>query len=453
LFQNQPDVGLQVGILHYGKRKAHIKQEARMGVTNRGEGLYPVLLNLVLQENGLDALVVAVSEFVRSTVVILDNKFNTLVSSDDLSRCSFEGIKNQLQEGLNNSCEGRLIELDEGGRPLVCIQPVRAGADILGYLCILDESQRISALDTIAVEQAALVIALDFQKRLAVEEIERRYLNDFVRDLLEGRIESRASAMHRANIYKWDLTKPQVLFAIRLVTQGGHGVSHTSIEAKMYYLQKLEKVIRGAMITHSEIRYLVAYLGDVNAILLIPKAEGVAAIKQESIKIAKYLIPQLQGGIDKKHLEVKIGISRVCNDVFSLPAAFREAREAIQMNVEMDSSSEIVHYDDLGINRLLLRVTDLEEMEKYCEEHLGELIRYDKDHRANLLKTLSVVIETDGNLKDAAQKLFIHYNTLRYRIRRIKEVAGIEFSSWRKVARVVLAIQAYHILQARKNMK
>lgn len=41
------------------------------------------------------------------------------------------------------------------------------------------------------------------------------------------------------------------------------------------------------------------------------------------------------------------------------------------MNVEMDSSSEIVHYDDLGINRLLLRVTDLEEMEKYCEEHLG----------------------------------------------------------------------------------
>lgn len=186
MFQNQPDVGLQVGILHYGKRKAHIKQEARMGVTNRGEGLYPVLLNLVLQENGLDALVVAVSEFVRSTVVILDNKFNTLVSSDDLSRCSFEGIKNQLQEGLNNSCEGRLIELDEGGRPLVCfIQPVRAGADILGYLCILDESQRISALDTIAVEQAALVIALDFQKRLAVEEIERRYLNDFVRDLLE----------------------------------------------------------------------------------------------------------------------------------------------------------------------------------------------------------------------------------------------------------------------------
>jgi hypothetical protein len=126
LFQNQPDVGLQVGILHYGKRKAHIKQEARMGVTNRGEGLYPVLLNLVLQENGLDALVVAVSEFVRSTVVILDNKFNTLVSSDDLSRCSFEGIKNQLQEGLRKK-----IRVIVGGASVSLEFAQKIGAD--GY--------------------------------------------------------------------------------------------------------------------------------------------------------------------------------------------------------------------------------------------------------------------------------------------------------------------------------
>lgn len=425
-----------------------------MLITDPKEGLYQVLLNLVLQEDGLDALATAVAEFVSSTVFIMDSKFHSLASSVDLDKYSFEEIKNRLQESSNNSFQGRMIEMGEGERPLVCyLQPVRAGAEILGYLCILDESRKISALDTIAVEQAALVIALDFQKRVAVEEIERRYLNDFVRDLLEGRIESKASAMYRGNIYKWDVTKPQVLFAIKLVTQAGHGVSHPSIEAKMYYLQKLEKVIREAMASHCEIRYLVAYLGDVTAMLLIPEAEGVAAIKQESIKIAKYLIPQLQRGIDNKHLVAKIGISRVCNNILGLPTAFREAMEAIQMNVEMDSSSEIVHYDDLGINRLLLRITDLEELENYCEEHLGELIRYDRAHKANLLKTLSVVIETDGNLKDAAQKLFIHYNTLRYRLRRIKEVSGIELSSWRKVARLVLAIQGYRILQAKENMK
>lgn len=123
------------------------------------------------------------------------------------------------------------------------------------------------------------------------------------------------------------------------------------------------------------------------------------------------------------------------------------------MNVQMDSSHEIVHYDDLGINRLLLRITDTEELENYCEEHLGELIRYDEEHETSLLKTLSVVIETDGNLKDAADKLFIHYNTLRYRLRKIKELSGIDFTSWKKVARVVLALQVYHIIQARKKGK
>lgn len=425
-------------------------------ITNTGEALSRVLLDLVLQGKGLESLVVALGWFVDSPVLMLDGEFNLLACSDERILCEAGRIRASLAENPPPRCGNRsraVVELDGGEHLLACfLQPVQAGAEIFGYLCILERAGNLSSLDAAAVEQAALVVALDFQKRLAIEEIERRYLNDFVRDLLEGRIETRSSALHRGNLYKWDVTKPQVLFAIKLVTPLGHGVSHPSIAGRMQYLQKLEKVIRNVMLSHSKTRYLVAHLGDVNVMLLVPESDSPASAKQESLNVARYLIPQLQEGIDKHDLVVKIGISRICRDFFDLPMAFQEALEAIQMNVEMHSSGVIVHYDDLGISRLLMRIEDTEEMEKYCEEHLGELLRYDENCGTNLLKTLIAVIEADGNLKQASQMLFIHYNTLRYRLRRIKELAGIDFSCWQKVARVAVAVQVYRILQARKKI-
>ncbi|HHW28164.1 MAG TPA: hypothetical protein GXX21_01205 [Syntrophomonadaceae bacterium] len=421
--------------------------------TQTGETLYHLLLNLVLREKGFDALVTTFSGIVGSPVFLLDREFNLLAYSDESTIHLCKELKDRLlKDHIDIYEQATMVELDHE-RCLSCfLQPIQVDSAIYGYLCILDDPRKLHAMDFTAMEQAALVMALDFQKRMAVEEIERRYLNDFVRDLLEGRMESRSNALHRGTIYKWDLTKPQVLFVIKLVTPLGQGISHASIEAKMHYLQKLEEVIRKAINSHSN-RYLVAHLGDVNVMLLIPKSETTASIKEESIEVARQLIPHLQKVIESQDMVVKIGISRVCYDFFELPTAFHEAVESIQMNVQMDLSNEIVHYDDLGINRLLLRITDKEELKNYCEEHLGELIRYDEEHKTSLLKTLSVVIETDGNLKAAANKLFIHYNTLRYRLRKIKELSGIDFTSWKKVARVVLALQVYHIIQAREKGK
>jgi len=421
--------------------------------TQTGESLYQLLLNLVLREKGLDALATAFSGIIGSSVFLLDREFNLLTTSDKSAAPLYKELKARLLED-HVAIHDQATILDLGHeRDLSCfLQPIQVGTAIYGYLCILDDPRKLHGMDVTTVEQAALVMALDFQKRMAVEEIERRYLNDFVRDLLEGRMESRSNALHRGSIYKWDLTKPQVLFVIRLVTPSGQGISHVSIQAKMHYLQKLEKVIRKAISSHAN-RYLVAHFGDVNVMLLVPKSETTASIKEESIQVARQLITHLQKVIENQDMVVKIGISRVCYDFFELPTAFHEAVESIQMSIQMDLSNEIVHYDDLGINRLLLRISDTEELKRYCEEHLGELIRYDEEHETNLLKTLSAVIETDGNLKAAADKLFIHYNTLRYRLRKIKELSGIDFTSWKKVARVVLALQVYHILQAREKDK
>jgi purine catabolism regulator len=418
--------------------------------------VHRILLDLALQNKGLGAILSSLAELVNFPVVLFDSGGQLLACSDEQARLQAEDLTAELDwaQALPSGRLAARLEFKRGLQSFsLFIQPVQAGTETSGYICIVENDSLLRPQDLAIAEEAAVVIALEFQKRLAMDEIERRYLNDFVRDLLEGRIESEASAVHRGIIYKWDVTKPQVLFAIRLVTSTGHGVSHPSIEGKIQYLRRIEKVIQGVMATrstHSRGSYLVAHFGDVNVMLVVPASKSILATKKEAMKLATVLLPPLERALEDQALTVKIGISRVCYNLFGLPTAFREALEAIQMNLELDSLDRIAHYDDLGVSRLLMRIEDAAEMKRFCDEYLGKLIEYDLAHSTDLLATLCIVIETDGHLKEAAQKLFIHYNTLRYRLKKIKEISGLQFRSWREIAQIMLAVEVYHILQVKK---
>jgi purine catabolism regulator len=110
----------------------------------------------------------------------------------------------------------------------------------------------------------------------------------------------------------------------------------------------------------------------------------------------------------------------------------------------------VTHYDDLGLYRLIARVSDVAELERFCAERLGGLLEYDAHHGSELLATLRAVIEADGNLQKAAEILCVHYNTLRYRIQRIQEIQGCRVDSWRQMAEVDAALKAYQVLKVWK---
>jgi purine catabolism regulator len=412
------------------------------------------LLDLVLQNRGLDAVLGALAGLIGLPGVLLDDEGRLLAGSDENVRLQAGDLMAQLEreQALRPGRRAVRLESELDGRPCCwLVHPVQIGTETVGYICLLEDKSALQQADIAIVEEATVAVALEFQKRLAADEIERRYLNDFIRDLLEGRIESEANAIHRGIIYRWDVTKPQVIFAVRLLTSEGCSISHPSIEGKMQYLKRIEKAIQRAMAVRPGGNYLIAHFGDVNVMLLVPSSNLPTVAKQEAVKLAKLLLPQLQTVLDNQTLTVKIGISRVCCDIFSLPDALREALEAIQMSVALESADLITHYDDLGVSRLLMRIEDTTELERFRDEYLGKLLSYDADHGANLLETLRAWVDTHGQLKETARKLFIHYNTLRYRLNKIKEITGFEFKSWREIAQIMLAIEVHHILQIRKD--
>jgi purine catabolism regulator len=118
------------------------------------------------------------------------------------------------------------------------------------------------------------------------------------------------------------------------------------------------------------------------------------------------------------------GVSRRIDSADALPQAYEQARKAVTVGRQMHGASALMHFDGLGIFRLLSLVPDTAELRSFVTEALGELVTNDNAENQDLLATLRVLLDTNCNVAEAARILHFHYNTLRYRIVKLERMLG-----------------------------
>jgi hypothetical protein len=82
--------------------------------------------------------------------------------------------------------------------------------------------------------------------------------------------------------------------------------------------------------------------------------------------------------------------------------------------------------DEQELSRILDGAGKGEGLARFIRDWLGALLDYDVEHRSDLVKTLSVYLDRGGDYDASARVLGIHRSTLRYRVQRIRELAGLD---------------------------
>ena len=118
------------------------------------------------------------------------------------------------------------------------------------------------------------------------------------------------------------------------------------------------------------------------------------------------------------------GVSRVIDDSDQIPQAYEQARRAVEVGRKLHGAGAVAHFDALGSFRLLSMVRDPAELHGFVLETLGELAADDDPEATDLRHTLQVLLDTNLNVAEAARRLFVHYNTLRYRIGKLERLVG-----------------------------
>ncbi len=187
------------------------------------------------------------------------------------------------------------------------------------------------------------------------------------------------------------------------------------------------------ILTHEDLRSLVA----IRAGLLCAVVDGGGDLDPIALarKIRAELIARVGG-------EVRASASRVA-PTQSLRLSFHEARCALEaLRLQNGNGAEVVaSYADLGAFQLLLSLQDDDALLTYCRGVLGPVEAGEGEYGDELLRSLDVFIEHNGHWEKAASALYCHRHTLRYRIRRVEQLTGRDFSTARDRIEFWLALR------------
>ena len=181
-------------------------------------------------------------------------------------------------------------------------------------------------------------------------------------------------------------------------------------------------------------RARVASLVAVRAGLLCAVIDPAGA---EPVELARTIRAELAARFG----EVRAAASRAAA-THSLRLAFHEARCALEaVRLRNGSAPEVASYEDLGAFQLLLSLQDDDALSSYCRSVLDPIEQGEGEYGEELVRSLDVFIEHNGHWEKAANALYCHRHTLRYRIRRIEQLTGRDFSNARDRIEFWLALR------------
>ena len=141
---------------------------------------------------------------------------------------------------------------------------------------------------------------------------------------------------------------------------------------------------------------------------------------REIEKIAKSIADTLNSEF---YAKVSIGIGTVVDNIKDLARSYKEAQVAIEVGKVFDTEKNIISYENLGIGRLIYQLpTTLCEMflqEVFKKGSLGTL-------DSETLMTIQSFFENNLNVSETSRKLFVHRNTLVYRLEKIRKLTGLD---------------------------
>ncbi|CUH94877.1 hypothetical protein P22_0943 [Propionispora sp. 2/2-37] len=161
-------------------------------------------------------------------------------------------------------------------------------------------------------------------------------------------------------------------------------------------------------------------------LLMIDQAEIAVIFTNIKSNQVKFLTESIIAKAGANGLALQAGISSGYVDVDYLRISYEQALWALQcVNVFKDKT--VYEFKKLGLLKLLFNTHDVQKLENFYHETLDQLVEYDKNFETSLLESVWIFLKENGNGIKAAERLFIHRNTLRYRIQRAAEILGVNF--------------------------
>ena len=386
--------------------QASAELRARSEATERAAHAHDLLTDVLLHGGGLDEVAAVLAQVLDGRLAVYDGEGRLLSGAEEPLDRIDEAIEETIEETIVETIEGarssgRCVQSPDGA----WIAVAAAGEEHLGTL-VLRSGQQLDLPQRRTLERGALVAALVLLFRRTEAEAESRVRGELLSDLVSGRDLDTDRLRERARQQGADLEAELTV----AVAEPGPALGSESQAVRV--CSALARELGG-----------LGGLHEGNLVLLAPG---------EPLRVGELLRDRLGGAT--------VGVAR-CGGAVGVTGAWGEARQTLAALQRLDRHGDVSDPGGLGLARLLLGGNGQQELDEFIARTLGPVLDYDTERETELATTLEAWLEAGGALRETAERLHIHPNTVSQRLERVGRLLGADWRTPRRKLDLQLALQ------------
>jgi GAF domain-containing protein len=396
------------------------------------------LTRTVMQAEGIGPLCSTLQRLLGRPVLVLDALRRPLASAawEPLRPAALAAISAELSDGAGL----RRLQIAGGRRQrhdLSCVA-IRLNNETAGYILVGDAGPALDLIDVKAVEQAALVFAVEILKERSAFEAERRRTGDLLAELLR---EDTPGVIAHEILGTLGFCTEGPWRVVRIGATRGDGDEHELAGADVQIRRAVIDALRVLGIKAPVLPWGRGYL----TLLGTGDSERLRnpALSRQLERILTHALPVATP------MRIGLGVGRLEGSPAALNGSLRGAEQALLAARRLTGGTCAAFIEDLGVYRVLLGGNRPEDHAEFVEQVLGGVMRADAARRSGrLLETLRALVGQDFNLATTARALGVHVNTVKYRQQKIAELLAGDPSRGARRLEIELALKIAELRSA-----
>ena len=430
-------------------RQPDVSQNELMATAEYPQKLHDILQNLAIAlSKPLDELLVSLATLTRQVALVelcvvmlldtADSQLITMTSSPDLLERGVKVIPLEVDQPLlaklcdikapgqfpplNIHEQAQLNPLKNIQYETLVIIPLIAQDTCIGLInCYSSKCIELPVEVRLLISTIAMQASLAIRYHLLLNTPTQAYsTRAFFDDLLTGKTDVEDQLRARATSLGCNATTPHVLVMLATLhmLESHEEVVVISEESQVNAFRRTLKLAKYRILEH----YPGSLLDErENILYCIVPLDG----DYTDGGLGSWLDDLMLQVEQEQRIHMFAGLSSICNDIGDYRRGFAEAEEALQIGQLLNHEGRSAYFNDLGIYRYLYTFACSDNLHDLYLDQVATIARYDRGRkRSELLNTLELYLEHDGNIKDTSELLAVHRNTVAQRILRIQSLCS-----------------------------
>lgn len=291
--------------------------------------------------------------------------------------------------------------------------------------------------------EAKLVeVSQEICNAIIVSNIEENSLTHFLSNILFGNGEFGIDVLEKINYFGYNISGECHIGVIDIdgfssfIKNQGIKDEETISKVKILFGKIVEDVLE-------KYRLKVPLIYKDDCVIFLNRFEEARMVRLKAalVEIQRIVSKRIEG------ITVSIGLGNPYKDLKMMKQSLNEAELALETVKCKGLRNEVVHYRDIGIYGLLFSVQNKDMLKQYYLDNLGPIADHDMINESNLFQTLETYLDENCNITVTAEKLFLHRNTLKYRIKKIEELLECDLHDFNDCANLKIAVYIKRILK------